>query len=130
MRSYAWLPVLGALALLPAVYYWGFYPPVQSSVLVLLGVATTMSIGRLCERYLPRFCHFVAQWGPAAFFVYVTHYLLLECLRTLLTGVYGGSLSVLQAAFALLAISLALFSRLAPSFMRTFALAPIGRKSA
>ena len=135
MRSYAWLPVLAALILLPAVYCWGFYPPVQSSALVLLGVATTMSIGCLCEQHLPRFCHFVAQWGPAAFFVYVTHYLLLECLRTLLTGVYGGSLSVLQAAwapFALLAISLALFSllsRLAPSFMRTFALAPIGRKS-
>ena len=82
MRSYAWLPVLGALALLPAVYYWGFYPPVQSSALVLLGVATTMSIGRLCEQHLPRFCHFVAQWGPAAFIVYVTHYLLLECLRS------------------------------------------------
>ena len=130
VRSYAWLPVLGALALLPAVYYWGFYPPVQSSSLVLLGVATTLSIGCLCERYLPRFCHFVAQWGPAAFFVYVTHYILLEWLRTLLTGRYGGSLSVLQAAwapFVILAASLALYAllcRLAPGFMRLFALAP------
>lgn len=85
VRSYAWLPVLGALALLPAVYYWGFYPPVQSSSLVLLGVATTLSIG---------------------------------------------SLSVLQAAwapFVILAASLALYAllcRLAPGFMRLFALAP------
>lgn len=84
----------------------------------------------LCERYLPRFCHFVAQWGPAAFFVYVTHYILLEWLRTLLTGRYGGSLSVLQAAwapFVILAASLALYAllcRLAPGFMRLFALAP------
>lgn len=130
----AWIPVLGALILLPAVYCWGFYPPVQSSALVLLGVATTMSIGCLCERFLPRFCHFVAQWGPAAFFVYVTHYLLLECLRTLLTGVYGGSLSVLQAAwapFVLLAVSLSLYAllcRIFPRFMRIFALAPIQKE--
>ena len=136
VRSYAWLPVLGALALLPAVYCWGFYPPVQSSALVLLGVATTLSLGCLCERYLPRLCHFIAQWGPAAFFVYVTHYLLLEGLRTLLTGRYGGSLSVWQAAwapFAILAVSLALYAllcRLAPGFMRLFALAPTaGQKS-
>ena len=137
VRSYAWLPVLGALALLPAVYYWGFYPPVQSSALVLLGVSTTLSIGCLCERYLPRFCHVVAHWGPATFFVYVTHYLLLELLRTLLTGQYGGSLSVLQAAwapFAILAVSLMLYTllcRLFPGFMRVFALAPLppGKKN-
>ena len=80
---------------------------------MLLGVATTMSIGCLCER----FCHFVAQWGPAAVFVYVTHYILLEWLRTLLTGRYGGSLSVLQAAwapFVIMAASLALRPALPP----------------
>lgn len=136
MRRQAWLPLCGALLLLPAVYVWGFYPPVQSSALVLLGVATTLSIGCLCERFLPGFCHFVAKAGPAAFFVYVTHYLLLELLRFLLTGRYGGSLSVIQAAwapFAILAVSLALYAllcRLAPRFMRIFALAPSGGNGA
>lgn len=133
MRSYAWAPVLGSLLLLPAVYFFGFYPPVQSSALVLLGVATTMSIGCLCEQHLPRLCHRVAQWGQAAFFVYVTHFMALHCLRFILTGEYSGALTPLQAAIApwvILIFCLALYSllmRLCPSFMRTFALAPVGR---
>lgn len=135
VRQYAWLPVLAALALLPAVYGWGFYPPVQSSALVLLGVCCTLSIGCLCERYFPRFCRAVAQWGPAAFFVYVTHFMLLHCLRLALTGAYSGSLTPLQALWApwaVLAASLGLYSilmRLCPGFMRLFALAPVRPKA-
>lgn len=134
-RSYAWAPVLGSLLLLPVVYFTGFYPPVQSSALVLLGVATTIGIGCLAERCLPRFCHFAAQWGSAAFFVYVTHFILLRWLRVILTGKYGGTLTPLQAAMApwcILAVSLLLYTalrRLFPRFMQVFALAPASRCS-
>ena len=134
VRSYAWVPILGALLLLPAVYDWGFYPPVQSSALVLLGVACTIGIGSLCARYLPRVCHWVSQWGSAAFFVYVTHYLVLQSLRVIITGEYGGKLTPLQAAIApwgILIFCLALYCllmRLCPRFMRIFALAPAAKK--
>lgn len=134
VRSYAWVPVLGSLLLLPAVYCWGFYPPVQSSALVLLGVATTLGIGSLCSQYLPRLCHVVAQWGPAAFFVYTTHFMLLHCLRVLLTGSYSGGLTPVQATWApwlILAVSLGLYSllmRICPGFMRVFALAPAPKR--
>ena len=130
VRSYAWVPVLGSLALLPMVYGWGFYPPVQSSALVLLGVATTLGIGSLCAQYLPRVCRAVASWGSAAFFVYATHFMLLHCLRLLLTGDYGGELTPLQATIApwvVLAVCLGLYRvlmRLCPRFMAIFALAP------
>ena len=134
VRSYAWVPLAGSLALLPMVYGWGFYPPVQSSALVLLGVATTLSIGALCERYLPRVCHAVARWGQAAFFVYVTHFMLLHCLRLAVTGSYSGSFTPTQALFVpwgVLALGLGLYSlltRLCPRFMAIFALAPVGRR--
>ncbi len=130
VTAHAWLVPVGSLCLLPIVLLTGFYPPVQSSALVLLGVATTLSIGAMSAKFLPRFTQCVAQWGPAAFFVYVTHYILLHWLRMALTGKYDGTLSLLQAHIApwgILAVSLALYAlllRLAPRFMRTFALAP------
>ena len=130
VRSYAWIAPTGSLILLPGVLFWGFYPPVQSSALVLLGVATTMSIGALVARYFPRACHWIAQWGPAAFFVYVTHFILLHWLRMLLTGDYSGHLTLLQthlAPWGILVVSLALyklFVRFCPGFMRVVALAP------
>lgn len=126
MRSYAWLPILGSLILLPAVYYWKFNPPIMSSALVLLGVTTTMSIGCLCEQYLPRFCSFVAKAGPAAFFVYVTHYPLLKCIKFFCAGGYRADLTLAQASwapFAILATSLSaywLLKRFCPGFMRLF----------
>ena len=128
VRRCAWGPVLVSLALLPAVYFWRFTPPVQSSALVLLGVLTTMSIGCLCERYLPRFFRFVASWGPAAFFVYVTHYLVLKCIRMLLTGNYRGDLSLLEASvtpWVILVFCLTLWAilrRCFPRLMRLLAL--------
>lgn len=128
VRRGAWWPPLASLVLLPAVYFWRFSPPIQSSALVLLGVLTTMSIGCLCERYLPRFFRYVASWGSAAFFVYVTHYLALKCVRVCLTGDYRGSLTLAQASvapFAILAFCLALWAllrRLFPRFMRLLAL--------
>ncbi len=128
VTEYAWVAPLGSLILLPIVLFTGFYPPVQSSALVLLGVATTLSIGALCAEYLPRFTQIVAQWGPAAFFVYVTHYILLHWLKFILTGSYDGALTPLRAHLApwgILAVSLALFallSRVAPKFMYHFAL--------
>ncbi len=128
MRSYAWTVVLAALILLPAVYAFGFYPPVQSSALVLLGVATTMSIGCLCEQYLPCFCGWIARWGKAAFFIYVTHYPLLHIWKLISTGSYGGSLSTWEmsvAPFCITAMSIGIYCllrRLCPGFLRVFAL--------
>ncbi len=130
VTAHAWLAPVGSLCLLPVVLLTGFYPPVQSSALVLLGVATTLSIGAMSGKYLPRFTRVVAQWGPAAFFVYVTHYILLHWLRVVLTGEYDGALTLVQAHVApwgILAVSLALYAvlcRLAPRFMQTFALVP------
>lgn len=129
VRSYAWAPVLAALILLPAVYGFGFYPPVQSSALVLLGVSCTMSIGALCEQHLPRFCTFIASFGPAAFFIYVTHYIVLHALRLILTGSYGGTFTTTQCLwmpFLITAICLAIFyplRRFFPGFMRHIAMA-------
>lgn len=131
VRSYAWIPVLGALFLLPVVLLTGFYPPVQSSALVLLGVATIISIGALCNRYLPGFCSWAAQWGPAAFFVYVTHFILLRWLRVIITGDYSGHFTPLQASiipWGILAALLATYTllmRLCPRLMQILALAPV-----
>lgn len=130
MQGYAWLPPIVSLLLLPCVYYWHFNPPIMSSSLVLLGVATTMSIGCLADRYLPRFCRYVASWGQAAFFVYVTHYILLKITIRLLTGEYRGTITQEQALFVpwvLLITSLALFCllrRYCPRFMTWAALLP------
>ena len=128
VRSYAWAPVIAALLVLPAVYGFGFYPPVQSSMLVLLGVSCTMSIGALCEQYLPRFCSFIASFGPAAFFIYVTHFIVLHALRLALTGSYGGEFSTIQnlwMPFFVTGICLAMFyplRRFFPGFMRCIAM--------
>lgn len=128
MRAYAWMPVVASIILLPGVYYWHFQPPVRSSALVLLGVATTMSIGVLFERFLPRVCSFVARGGRAAFFVYVTHYILLKCMKMVCTGNYRGTLSREEALYApwlILAVSLGVYcllKRFFPRFMRLFCL--------
>ncbi len=128
LTRYAWVPVLGALALLPWVLSWCFYPPVQSASLVLLGVVTTMSIGCLCEKHLPRVCHAVAKLGPASFFIYVTHYLILDWVRYAVTGSMHGDLSrefCYIAPFLILLISVLLYAVLKkffPGFMRVFAM--------
>ncbi|MBQ2380461.1 MAG: acyltransferase family protein [Akkermansia sp.] len=128
IRGYAWVPILGSLILLPAVYHWRFNPPIMSSALVLLGVVTTMSIGCLCEQYLPRFCALVAKAGPAAFFVYVTHYPLLKCIKFFCAGGYRADLTIVQASwapFAILGTSLSayyLLRRFCPGFIRIFGL--------
>ncbi|MBR4107079.1 MAG: acyltransferase [Akkermansia sp.] len=129
VREYAWAPVLAALLLLPFVYLFGFYPPVQSSALVLLGVSCTMGIGALCERYMPRFTHAVVALAPASFFIYVTHYIVLHALRLIMTGSYGGRFTETQCLympFVILAICSGLFfllRRFCPRFVRLFALA-------
>lgn len=122
VRSYAWAPVVAALLLLPLVYSFGFYPPVQSSALVLLGVSCTMGIGALCEQYLPRFCAAVVRLAPAAFFIYVTHYIVLHALRLAITGSYGGKFTEMQCLYmplVILAICSGLFFLLQRFFPRT-----------
>lgn len=129
-RCYAWLPPILSLILFAGVCYWGFYPPILSSALVLMGVWTSISIGCLCEQYLPRFCHAVAQWGPAAFFLYVVHFPLYRVIKYALTGDVCGHLSHVQAYLAPVAITLASFAlygilrRYCPRFMQIFALVP------
>lgn len=129
MRSYAWIPVLGSLILLPCVYHWHFTPPIRSSALVLLGTTTIMSIGCLCEQYLPRFCRLTAKLAPAAFFIYVSHYLILKCFILGLTGEFRGTMTQEQAywvPFAIFGICTGVFlmlRRFAPRFIRIFALA-------
>lgn len=128
LTRYAWLPVAGSLLLLFPVLTWCFYPPVQSAALVSLGVLTILSIGCLCRRYLPRVCRAVAALGPASFFIYVTHYLILLWLRYAVTGSMHGALSrefSYVAPFLILGISLALYAvlkKLFPRFMRVIAL--------
>lgn len=130
MKAYAWLPPAASLLLLPMVHFWRFNPPIMSSSLVLLGVATTMSIGCLCERYLPRLCRRVAAWGTAAFFIYATHYILLKFVIVWLTGEYRGVMTATQALFVppiLLLVSCSLFTflhRFFPHFMNWAALTP------
>lgn len=132
-RSYAWLPVALSLILFYGVYNWSFYPPILSSALVLMGVWTSISIGCLCERYAPRFCRAVAQWGPAAFFLYVTHFPMYRLLKYWLTGDLLGHMGYFWAYLAPVAItaaSMGLFCvlrRLCPSFMQAFALVPAAR---
>lgn len=129
VNAYAWLPVAGALLLLPAVLGWSFYPPVQSSALVLVGVLSTLSIGALSLRYLPRFGRAVAALAPASFFIYVTHYPILLSLRYALTGSWHGSFSpelCYVMPFFITALSVGSFyllRRLFPRFMRIVALA-------
>lgn len=128
LTRHAWAPIAAALLLLPYVLWWSFYPPVQSSSLVLLGVLTTMSIGCLTAKYLPRVCAAVASLAPAAFFIYVTHYPILGAIRYTLTGSWHGSLPVALCyilPFLILLISLALFyplKKLFPRFMKWVAL--------
>lgn len=127
LTEQAWLPIVAALAMLPAVYYCNFVPPIMSSALVALGVACNMSVGCLCMKYLPKLCTFVAAWGPAAFFVYVTHYPLLELYKQLLadTPIGSGTAQSMLAPWILLIFCLILYRalmRVAPRFMRIFAL--------
>ncbi len=118
----------GRFSTLPLVYSFGFYPPVQSGALVLLGVSCTMGIGALCEQYLPRFCRAVVALAPASFFIYVTHYIVLHALRLAITGSYGGKFTETQCLYmplVILAICSGLFfllRRFCPAFLRAVAL--------
>ena len=81
-----------------------------------------MGIGALCEQYLPRFCSAVTSLAPAAFFIYVTHYLVLHALRLALTGSYGGAFTETQCLYmplVILGICSALFFALRRFFPRT-----------
>ena len=87
-----------------------------------------MGIGALCEQYLPRFCRAVVALAPAAFFIYVTHYIVLHALRLALTGSYGGHFTRTQCLYmplVILAICAALFfvlRRLFPRAMQVLSL--------
>ena len=121
LRPYAWWAPALSLALLPVVYFLHFNPPIRSASLVLLGVLTTVSLGLLCQQYLPRFCRAVAAWGPAAFFIYVTHYIILKFFILGLTGDYRGRVTEAQALwlpFAVLTCSVLIYLALKRCFPR------------
>jgi hypothetical protein len=52
-------------------------------MLVVLGVGSILSIGCLMERYAPKVCNYVSSWGPATFFIYVTHYIIISYVKLL-----------------------------------------------
>lgn len=123
----AWWALIASLAMFPAVRLWGFYPPCRSSALVVLSVMTIMGISVLVEKYLPSVFRQVAQWGTAAFFIYVTHYFILTLYCMLETENAGAAWQNMRAVImpaATIATSLLFFvllKRFCPGFMQMFA---------
>lgn len=125
----AWLPFLFSLLLFPMVRIWVFVPPCKSSMLVMLSVLTILSMGALCERLFPKIFRFIAGFGEGAFFVYVTHCIMVEYLEMVFLPSHNTPawhhLVTYAGPFVIVAICLALFTilkRYAPGFMATFAL--------
>ena len=125
----AWLPLLLSMLLFPMVRILGFMPPCRSSVLVILSVLTILSLGPLCEMIFPRIFRFIASFGEGAFFVYVTHCIMVEYLEKVFLPSHNTPawhhLVTYAGPFVIAAICLALFTilkRYAPGFMATFAL--------
>ena len=125
----AWLPLLLSILLFPMVRIWGFMPPCRSSMLVMLSVLTILSMGPMCERIFPRIFRFIASFGEGAFFVYVTHCIMVEYLEKVFLPSHNTPawhhLVTYAGPFVIAAICLALFTilkRYAPGFMATFAL--------
>ena len=83
LRRTGWLIILFAVIMFVPVRLWGLMPPCQSGMLVVLGVGTILSIGCLVERYAPKVCNNVSSWGSAAFFIYVTHYIIISYVKLL-----------------------------------------------
>ena len=81
LRKVGWLIILFAVVLFVPVRLWGIMPPCRSGMLVVLGVGTILSIGCLVEQYAPRVCSYVASWGTASFFIYVTHYIIISYVK-------------------------------------------------
>ena len=70
----------------------------------------------------------MVRLAPAAFFIYVTHYIVLHALRLAITGSYGGHFTETQCLYmplVILAICSGLFfllRRFFPRFMQVMAL--------
>lgn len=126
----AWLPLMFSILLFPMVWLWGFNPPCRSSMLVMLSVLTILSLGPLCEKVSPKLFRMIAGCGEAAFFVYVTHFIIVTYLEHIFIPNHGtpfwhGVVTYI-CPFAIIAVCLGLYSilkRCAPGFMATFALA-------
>ncbi len=128
VHEHAWCPIVASLVLFPMVRLWGFNPPCRSSALVLLSVMTIMGIGAVVERAFPRFFLYVAKWGSAAFFVYVTHFVFTAFLCRVepsLCSVLWDNVRGIIVPVSAFGASLALYRLLCwlcPSFMEKFAL--------
>ena len=132
LQGAGWLIILFAVVLFVPVRLWGLLPPCQSGMLVVLGVGTILSIGCLVERYAPALCCFVASWGPAAFFIYVTHYIIISYVKLLWIQVFGwgiaGSLVVPVLTLFLCCILFVIMRRLFPALMCRIAMVkPVGK---
>lgn len=123
VKEHAWCPIVASLVLFPLVRLWGYDPPCRSSALVFLSVMTIMGIGAMVEKLFPRFFRLVSKLGPAAFFVYVTHFVFtsLFCLMEPSSGVaQWNNLRGIVLPVSAFGISLALYWLLCsccPSFM-------------
>ncbi len=132
LQKSGWLIILFALALFVPVRLWGLMPPCQSGMLVMLGVGTILSIGCLVEMYAPRVCSYVASWGPAAFFIYVTHYIIISYVKWLWNYLFDwgitGSLLVPVITLILSCIIFVIMRRFCPLLMCRIAMLKSVRK--
>ncbi len=126
LKGTGWLIILFAVVLFVPVRLWGLLPPCRSGMLVVLGVGTILSIGCLVERYAPAVCRYVASWGPAAFFIYVTHYIIISYVKLLWIQKFGwgiaGSLVVPVLTLCFSCILFVVMRRMFPSLMRHIAM--------
>ena len=132
VTRYSWLIILFAVALFVPVRLWGFLPPCRSGALVMLGVGTIMSIGCLAQRFTPRLCNYVASWGPAAFFIYVTHDIILPYLKLLWLNFFewntAGAMVIPLITLCVCCCLFIFLRRICPGFMRWAAMVKIQNK--
>ncbi len=88
MEQAAWAPILVSLAVFYMVYEWQ-YDPAASCALIALGGLSVMSTSILAARHLPRFAARVAAYGPAAFLVFVVHYIVQQPVKEQLIACFG-----------------------------------------
>ena len=132
LQGTGWLIILFAVILFVPVRLWGLMPPCRSGMLVVLGVGTILSIGCLVERYAPMVCRYVSSWGAAAFFIYVTHYIIISYVKLLWNHLFDwgitGSLVVPVLTLFLCCVLFTVMRRAFPSLMCSIAMVKPVRK--
>jgi len=132
LKKSGWLIVFFAVLVFVPVRLWGLMPPCKSGMLVVLGVGTILSIGCLVNQYAPRICSYVAAWGPATFFVYVTHCIIITYIKALWLRYNEwntvGSIIVPVATLLVSCGVFVLLRKLSPRFMSWCAMLKVVKK--